>query len=61
MGEENCVGCHDEHLCVFSGKKNFDHIRSLVKNPAFICYNCGRVADAKENLCNPVPLDKTNS
>jgi len=25
-------------------------------NPQYICFNCGRVADSAQNLCNPMPL-----
>ena len=31
-------------------------IKSLVKDPQFICESCGRVADKAKNLCQPVPL-----
>jgi len=51
-----CKGEHRGHLCVLVSEKKFDQIRKLVKAPKFICFNCGRVADAEKNLCNPVPL-----
>ena len=35
-----------------------DEVKELVQNPQFICFNCGRVADDAQNLCNPMPLDK---
>jgi hypothetical protein len=42
---------------VLASKKKFDEIRDLVQDPKFMCFNCGRVADAKKNICNPMPLE----
>jgi len=58
MKEDKCVGDHKGHLCVLVSRKKFDEIRELVKRPRFICFNCGRVADAGGNVCNPMPLEK---
>jgi hypothetical protein len=43
---------------VLVSQKKFDEICELVKRPRFICFNCGRVADASGNVCNPMPLEK---
>lgn len=51
-----CCGEHTGHLCVLASGGKFDEIKELTRNPQFICFNCGRVADLKENLCNPMPL-----
>jgi hypothetical protein len=51
-----CKGDHKGHLCVLASEKLFDKIEKLAKNPQFICFNCGRVAERKENLCNPMPI-----
>ena len=55
------VACHGElhqgHICVLASEKKFEEIRDLVQDPKFMCFNCGRVADAKKNLCNPMPLE----
>jgi hypothetical protein len=37
-------------------KEDLDAIRKLVRDPAYICKNCGRVARDSENLCNPSKL-----
>jgi len=58
MADKSCKGDHSGHLCVLVSKGKFDEIRKLVKEPRFICFNCGRVADKEENLCNPMPLEK---
>lgn len=56
-----CKGAdHKGHLCVLAGEGKIDEVRSLVTKPAYICFNCGRVADKGENLCNPMPLDRTS-
>jgi hypothetical protein len=56
MSENVCKGSHKGHLCVLVSQKKFDEIRKLVKEPKFLCFNCGRVADSARNLCNPMPL-----
>ena len=57
MSETVCKGDHSGHLCVLVSQKKFDEIKALAGAPKFICFNCGRVADAEKNLCNPMPLD----
>lgn len=57
MNDATCKGDHTGHLCVLVSLKKFDEIKDLVKTPKFICFNCGRVADAEQNLCNPMPLE----
>jgi len=58
MEDKGCKGDHTGHLCVLVSKEKFDDIRELVKDPKFICFNCGRVADSDRHLCNPMPLKK---
>jgi len=57
MNEKKCAGDHQGHLCVLASKELFDRIKELAANPRYICFNCGRVANAECNLCNPMPLD----
>ena len=52
-----CKGNHKGHLCVLVSEKRFEEIMDLVKEPKFMCFNCGRVADSKSNLCNPMPME----
>jgi hypothetical protein len=47
---------HKGHLCVLASESKIDEIRERVKNPQYMCFNCGRVADAEQSLCNPMPL-----
>jgi hypothetical protein len=47
---------HTGHLCVLASEGRFDEIKELVKAPRFMCFNCGRIADSKRNLCNPMLL-----
>jgi len=56
--QHKCSGDHKGHLCVLVSDGLFDRIRALVRNPRYICFNCGRVADSRENLCNPMPLEQ---
>ena len=51
--------CGEETLCALTCCPcNLDvkKIAPLVNKPRFICKSCGRVANAKINLCQPVVL-----
>ncbi|HON47066.1 MAG: hypothetical protein PHG74_01575 [Kiritimatiellae bacterium] len=52
-----CIGKHEGHLCVLASQSQFEMIKQVTKEPKHICFNCGRVADKEENLCNPMPLE----
>lgn len=56
MTKQVCKGNHKGHLCVLISEGDIDRIKELARNPAYICFNCGRVADKRKNLCNPMPL-----
>jgi hypothetical protein len=56
MAVQICYGEHSGHICVMAIYKKFEEIKAVTKNPQYICLNCGRVADAERNLCNPGPL-----
>jgi hypothetical protein len=57
MAEKICRGDHACHLCMLASLEKIDEIKDLARKPKFICFICGRVADADKNLCNPMPLD----
>jgi len=51
--------CGIEKMCAITCCPcNIDlkRLKPLVDNPRFICKQCGRVANAKNNLCKPVKL-----
>jgi hypothetical protein len=50
-----CNGEHGGHICLLASKGLFEEIKNLTRDPKFICFNCGRVADSEKNLCNPMP------
>lgn len=54
---EQCTGDHSRHLCEIAGNERFDLIKELAKEPDFMCMNCGRMADSRESLCNPMPIE----
>ena len=60
MKKKICKGNHKGHLCVLASLGRMDEVAALIQKPAFICFNCGRSAKSKKNLCNPMPL-KENS
>jgi len=48
---------HEEHLCLLENiQTNIEDIKKLVRNPKFICKNCGRAAANDRNLCDPEKL-----
>jgi len=59
MGDKKsiCKGQHKGHMCLLASGEKFDQMKELVKNPRFMCFNCGRVADCEKNLCNPMPME----
>jgi hypothetical protein len=54
MSSHHCHEGHEKHICQI--KDDFDKVRKLVKDPLFICKNCGRAAKNEENLCKPTKL-----
>jgi hypothetical protein len=51
---------HGKHLCYLNNlgfqNSNEEEYKELVKNPEYLCKNCGRVASSQDNLCKPVKL-----
>jgi len=48
---------HEKHLCKMAeDKTQIEKLKPLVKNPKYICKDCGRAAAKAENLCTPEPL-----
>ncbi len=54
---EKCSGDHTQHLCEIAGNERFDLIKELAKKPDCMCMNCGRMADNRASLCNPMPME----
>ena len=48
---------HDKHLCYLNNlgyqTSHAEDYKSLIRDPKFMCKNCGRAAADKKNLCNP--------
>ena len=61
MEEHKCQGEHRGHLCVLAGKRRLKEIQDVVQDPKFMCWNCGRVADHAQHVCNPAPFGKEPS
>jgi len=45
-------------MCVLASNEEFEVIKEITQQPKFICFNCGRVADSDQNLCNPMSVSK---
>lgn len=58
MTEKKCTGDHSIHICELASQNKYEEIKKMAKNPNYMCYNCGRVADEEKNLCYPVAFDR---
>jgi hypothetical protein len=51
---------HEEHLCYLQNigfvESNLEEYKGLVRNPKYVCGNCGRAAADETNLCKPEKL-----
>ncbi len=51
---------HEEHLCLLQNvgylNTSFEDYKNLVRNPNYVCKNCGRTAANEKNLCAPEKL-----
>jgi hypothetical protein len=51
---------HEEHLCYLQNvgyvQSDLEEYKDLVRNPGFVCKNCGRAARSDKNLCAPEKL-----
>jgi hypothetical protein len=51
---------HEEHLCYLQNvgyvQSDLEEYKDLVRNPGFVCKNCGRAAHSDTNLCAPEKL-----
>lgn len=59
MTQKACTN-HENHLCRLyeAGlpQNEPERYALLVRNPKYVCKNCGRVAAGKENLCAAILL-----
>ncbi len=50
---------HDNKLCAMTccpGRIDIEELKPLVKNPKYICSQCGRTAAEADNVCSPESL-----
>jgi hypothetical protein len=51
---------HEQHLCYLQNlgyvESNLEDYKKLVRNPQYVCKNCGRAAAHEINLCKPDKL-----
>jgi hypothetical protein len=59
MADDKGKHWHENKLCSMACcecRTNVEELRPLVKDPKFICKECGRAAADKDNLCHPIDL-----
>ncbi|HYA41834.1 MAG TPA: hypothetical protein VEF34_11055 [Syntrophobacteraceae bacterium] len=51
---------HEQHLCYLQNigfvESSLEEYKKLVRNPKYVCANCGRAAAEETNLCKPQKL-----
>jgi hypothetical protein len=51
---------HEQHLCYLENigyvATSLEDYKTLVRDPEFVCRNCGRAAASEKNLCEPEKL-----
>lgn len=55
----DCAANRENKMCTLTKsqkKSDVDKVAGLTKDPRYICLCCGRLADNKENLCDPTSL-----
>lgn len=58
------MGKQTKQLCKWKEediKEKIEKLAAIVRNPKFICTKCGRVADKKKWLHQPLGLDQINN
>ena len=58
--DKPCAGKHRDHMCAMAARADFHKVAELTGQPKYVCMNCGRVADAADNLCNPLARSAIN-
>lgn len=53
-GGEDCNDNH--HMCRIAGRRDFEIVRDLVRDPRYVCRKCARTAHKDGNLCKPAEL-----
>jgi len=63
MSEGSVHKCHsaqqhheENHLCRVVVRQDMDRVRKIVKDATYFCKNCGRAANAEDNLCKPAKI-----
>jgi len=54
----SCGEKHQGHICVLKSKGMLREVEHICRNPTVVCFICGAEADASENVCEPMPLDR---
>jgi hypothetical protein len=53
MEENKNIKNSSIRLCDLATSNKSDEIKKFAQDPQYVCFSCGQVADARENLCNP--------
>ena len=53
------MNSHKPTMCNLADKKQFEKMRERARDAKWICKECGRVASAKNRICNPIDLYPT--
>lgn len=53
-----CGAKHTGHICMLKSAGRLAEIAHITDQPTVVCFTCGAEANAADNVCSPMPLEK---
>jgi len=53
-----CGATHTGHICMLKSAGRLEEVAHITSQPTVVCFTCGAEANAADNVCSPMPLEK---